>query len=89
MRLLGTAFLINVHHCVAVTSLSLDIATNRRGSLKAFISELTGIEQGSIICFLSDGQQLRDENLRQLAGTPEDVSFWRCRSRLEEILDGR
>lgn len=45
----------------------------RRGSLKAFVSELTGIEANSIICFLSDGQQLRDENVRQLAGTPGDV----------------
>lgn len=47
--------------------------TYRRGSLRAFVSELTGIDASSIICFLSDGQQLRDENVRQLAGTPEDV----------------
>lgn len=45
----------------------------RRGSVKAFVSEVTGIDAGSIICFLSDGQQLRDENVRQLAGLPDDV----------------
>lgn len=42
--------------------------------MKGLVSELTGIEQGNVICFLSDGQQIRDENLRQLAGTPDDVS---------------
>ncbi len=46
---------------------------HRRGSVKAFVSEVTSIDAGSITCFLSNGQQLRDKNVRQLAGLPDDV----------------
>lgn len=54
--------------------LTTTACVDRRGSLKTFLSEITGVDPASIICFLSDGQQLTDANIRQLAGSPEDVS---------------
>lgn len=50
---------------------------NRRthGSLKLFLQEVTGVNQDSLIAFLSDGQQLREDNLRDLAGAQDQVDY--------------
>lgn len=51
----------------------------RLGSLNVFLSEVTGVEPDSIISFLSDGQQIRNENLAELGGKQDQVcvqSMW-------------
>ena len=45
------------------------------GNLKSYLSEVTGVDAPSLISFLPDGKQLRDENIRQLADSQDDVSF--------------
>jgi hypothetical protein len=49
-------------------------------SLRPYLSSLTSIDPAAMIMFLSDGQQLREDNLRELSGmfnlaTPHPFQF--------------
>lgn len=37
------------------------------------LQQATGVEGGAILAYLSDGHRLRDDNLRELAGSSDQV----------------
>ncbi|KAG9025608.1 oligomeric, coiled-coil, peripheral membrane protein [Tulasnella sp. JGI-2019a] len=45
------------------------------GSLKAFLSNVTSVDENGLICFTSDGMQLRQESLREMAGSEDQSVF--------------
>jgi autophagy-related protein 11 len=46
---------------------------SRAGSLELFIHQETGLHQESVLAYLSDGQRLTNSNVRDLAGSPDQV----------------
>ncbi|KAG8875074.1 oligomeric, coiled-coil, peripheral membrane protein [Tulasnella sp. 331] len=44
-------------------------------SLKAFLSNVTGVDENGLICFTSDGMQLRQESLREMEGSEDQSVF--------------
>ena len=46
---------------------------SRLGSLERFLYDITGVEEAAVLAYLSDGHRLRDENLRDLAGSSDQV----------------
>ncbi|CAG8659897.1 1662_t:CDS:2, partial [Acaulospora colombiana] len=44
-------------------------------SLRPYLSSLTSIDPAAMIMFLSDGQQLREDNLRELSGVQDQTIF--------------
>lgn len=53
----------------------------RRGSLEKFLSDETGVEEDAVLAYLPDGRRLRSENVRDLAGSEDQV----CGSCLGQI----
>ncbi|PVG01431.1 hypothetical protein CPB86DRAFT_773278 [Serendipita vermifera] len=51
-----------------------DIA-KKPASLRPYLSSLTSIDPAAMIMFLSDGQQLREDNLRELSGVQDQTIF--------------
>jgi len=47
----------------------------RQGTLEHFLHEVTGVDEAAVLAYLSDGRRLRDENLRELAGSPDQAIF--------------
>ena len=45
----------------------------RLGSLELFINQETGVEQEAILAYLSDGRRLTSANVRELAGSQDQV----------------
>lgn len=45
----------------------------RAGSLEEFLAHETGVEDEAILAYLSDGQRLRSDNVRELAGSKDQV----------------
>ena len=43
------------------------------GSLERFLYDVTGVEEAALLAYLSDGQRLRGENVRDLAGAADQV----------------
>ncbi|KAG8911221.1 oligomeric, coiled-coil, peripheral membrane protein, partial [Tulasnella sp. 408] len=58
-----------------------------RPSLKAYLSEVTGFDANALLCFLSDGTQLRNENLRELAGVEDQTIYVFNREYLDLPVD--
>ena len=49
------------------------ILFRRLGSLELFLQQETGVDQDSVLAYLSDGRRLRSENVRELAGAHDQV----------------
>ncbi|KIJ36373.1 hypothetical protein M422DRAFT_212340 [Sphaerobolus stellatus SS14] len=47
----------------------------RLGSLERFLYDITGVEEDAVLAYLSDGHRLRNENLRDLAGSSDQSIF--------------
>ena len=45
----------------------------RLGSLELFLQQETGVDQDSVLAYLSDGRRLRSDNVRELAGAHDQV----------------
>jgi hypothetical protein len=45
----------------------------RTGSLEFFLHQETGVEQDAILAYLSDGRRLTTSNVRELAGSHDQV----------------
>ncbi|KAG8931279.1 oligomeric, coiled-coil, peripheral membrane protein [Tulasnella sp. 417] len=69
------------------SNLTLLDVEQTRSSLKAYLSELTGFDASAILCFLSDGTQLRNENLRELAGVEDQTIYVFNREYLDLPVD--
>ncbi|KAG8902194.1 oligomeric, coiled-coil, peripheral membrane protein [Tulasnella sp. 403] len=63
------------------------MSPRRSGPLKVFLSDVTGVEANVLISFLSDGTQLRQENLRELSGVEDQSIFVFNREHLEVPLE--
>jgi len=51
-----------------------DATTSRKpNTLRPLLSSLTSIDPAAIIMFLSDGQQLREDNIRELSGPSSPI----------------
>ncbi|KAF8527616.1 hypothetical protein BU17DRAFT_39351, partial [Hysterangium stoloniferum] len=44
-------------------------------SLEYFLHQVTGVDEAAVLAYLSDGRRLRDENLRELAGSADQAIF--------------
>jgi hypothetical protein len=44
------------------------VTSRKPNTLRPLLSSLTSIDPAAIIMFLSDGQQLREDNIRELSG---------------------
>jgi autophagy-related protein 11 len=42
-------------------------------SLEQFLSNETGVEREAVLAFLSDGRRLQTENIREFAGSQDQV----------------
>ncbi|KIO23096.1 hypothetical protein M407DRAFT_244926 [Tulasnella calospora MUT 4182] len=69
------------------SNLTLLDVEQTRPSLKAYLSEVTGFDANAILCFLSDGTQLRNENLRELAGVEDQTIYVFNREYLDLPVD--
>lgn len=49
------------------------ISFRRLGSLELFLQQETGVDQDSVLAYLSDGRRLMSENVRELAGAHDQV----------------
>ena len=49
------------------------ISSRRLGSLELFLQQETGVDQDSVLAYLSDGRRLRSDNVRELAGAHDQV----------------
>jgi autophagy-related protein 11 len=47
----------------------------RTGSLELFLHQETGVDQEAILAYLSDGRRLRNDNIRELAGSQDQAIF--------------
>ena len=52
---------------------SVLILTCRYGSLERFLKEHTGVDEENVLAYLPDGQRLRTENVRDIAGSQNQV----------------
>lgn len=48
---------------------------HRSEGLEKFLQEQTGVDQEAVLAYLSDGQRLGNENVRELAGAHDQVSM--------------
>ena len=48
--------------------------TLRTSTLERFVWENAGVDQDAVLAYLSDGRRLTNDNLRDLAGAPDNVS---------------
>ncbi|KAG9010228.1 hypothetical protein FRB90_007893, partial [Tulasnella sp. 427] len=69
------------------TGVTLLDVERTKPSLKAYLSEVTGFQANAILCFLSDGTQLRNENLRELAGVEDQTIYVFNREYLDLPVD--
>ncbi|KAG9012312.1 oligomeric, coiled-coil, peripheral membrane protein, partial [Tulasnella sp. 427] len=69
------------------TGVTLLDVERTKPSLKAYLSEVTGFQANAILCFLSDGTQLRNENLRELAGVEDQTLYVFNREYLDLPVD--
>jgi autophagy-related protein 11 len=47
--------------------------TRRTGNIEHFLSQETGVDPDAVLAFLSDGRRLQTENVRELAGSQDQV----------------
>lgn len=70
MRLYGTSNGWNLY--LDRTSRNL-LLLYRIGSLELFLHQETGVEQDAVLAYLSDGRRLTNSNVRELAGSQDQV----------------
>ncbi|TFY68709.1 hypothetical protein EVG20_g3446 [Dentipellis fragilis] len=59
----------------------------RVGSLELFLHQEIGVEEDAVLAYLSDGRRLRNDNVRELAGSQDQSIFVFNKYYLDEDLD--
>ncbi|KAI0319256.1 putative peripheral membrane protein [Amylostereum chailletii] len=59
----------------------------KAGSLELFLHQEVGVDQEAAIAYLSDGRRLNSENVRELAGAPDQAIYVFNKYYLDEELD--
>ena len=49
---------------------------SRTGSLELFLHQETGVDPDAVLAYLSDGRRLTNSNIRELAGSQDQVSIF-------------
>jgi hypothetical protein len=69
------ASLYEIERLVVDSRIGCEVLTKMRrtGNIEHFLSQETGVDPDAVLAFLSDGRRLQTENVRELAGSQDQV----------------